>query len=115
MGWTSTNKTTRQAVFAELVQEYKDNGVEVIDGQLSTNGWLIVKFPDNDKLSGENEPMILCVLINKEQGYGGGYYTKVMSECSYPYYYDVPVSWLTKYPTTNPNAKRWRDSVLAQV
>lgn len=109
MGYTSSNKTTKKAVFAQLVQEYKDSSsIKVLDSKLNKNGWIVVEYHDG-------EVAILCALIDKEQGYGGGYYTKVMSECSYPYYYDVPVSWLTKYPTTNPNAKRWRDSVLAKV
>jgi hypothetical protein len=105
MGWTSSNKTTKATVFAELVQEYRDSSIKVLDIKLNKNGWIVVEYTDGSVA-------ILCALIDNEQGYGGGYYTKVMDECSYPYHYDVPASWLVKYPTNNKNANLWRQAVL---
>jgi hypothetical protein len=55
------------------------------------------------------DPYIHLFLLSGEKN-GWGY--KPISEMEGPYYYNVPRSWLQRYPTTNETALVWRRRVV---
>ena len=102
MGWSFIQGATKADIVARSRAGQSYGGVRIPPVASSLVGnhlWQVEQLPDGRRF-------IVLYLLGSEKGYGWGY--KDLAESSYPYYFDVPLSFLKMAPVAN---EKWREAV----
>lgn len=112
MGWTySASWPTAKAVHAELLDDLKRAGLEVLGSAATSYGrhfYVAVARPH------EPATMFVAAIEGTSRGDRPEWGYKDMSESMGPFYFDCPLSLLAKLgPTENASSLEWRANVRA--